>query len=60
MRNGKRGRYTLEFKLEAVRLVKAARAWRRRRAALGVAEQTLPNWVKAASRGQAEGLAASR
>jgi transposase len=47
MRNGKRGRYTLEFKQEAVRLVEssqgvAAAAW-----SLGVVGQTLSNWVKA-------------
>jgi transposase len=38
MRNGKPGRYTLEFKQEAVRLAAGS---------LGVVEQTLCNWMKA-------------
>ena len=37
------GRYTLEFKLEAVRLVESSQA---AACSLGVVEQTLGNWVK--------------
>ena len=54
MRNGKRGRYTLEFKQEAVR-----RPWWSRASSiaetsrsLGVVEQTLSNWVKAKREGK--------
>ena len=47
MRNGKRGRYTLEFKLEAVRLVESGQSIAEAACSLGVVEQTLSNWVKA-------------
>jgi transposase len=47
MRNGKRGRYTLEFKQEAVRLVESGQSVARAAGSLGVVEQTLSNWVKA-------------
>jgi transposase len=48
MRNGKRGRYTLEFKQEAVRLVESGQGGIAAAArSLGVVEQTLSNWVKA-------------
>jgi len=33
MRHGTRGRYTLEFKQEAVRLIESGRRWRQQRAA---------------------------
>ena len=46
----KRAQYTLEFKLEAVRLVKAGQSMAAVAATLGVVEQTLYNWVKAALR----------
>jgi len=46
MRNGKRGRYTLEFKLEAVRLVESGQNIAGAARSLGVVEQTLSNWVK--------------
>ena len=52
----KRAQYTLEFKLEAVRLVKAGRSMAAVAATLGVVEQTLYNWVKADREGK---LAAS-
>ena len=55
MTKATRARYTLEFKLEAVRLVKGGRAWRRWRRILGIAEQTLHNWVKAGSGGAGSG-----
>ena len=41
----KRAQYTLEFKLEAVRLVKAGQSMAAVAATLGVVEQTLYNWV---------------
>ena len=47
MRNGKRGRYTLEFKQEAVRLVESGQRIAVAAHSLGVVEQTLANWVKA-------------
>jgi transposase len=47
MRNGKRGRYTLEFKQEAVRLVESGQSVAEAARSLGVIEQTLANWVKA-------------
>jgi transposase len=47
MRNGKRGRYTLEFKREAVRLVESGQSIAAAARSLGVVEQTLSNWVKA-------------
>ena len=47
MRNGTRGRYTLEFKQEAVRLVESGQSIAETARSLGVVEQTLSNWVKA-------------
>jgi transposase len=41
-----RGRYTLEFKLEAVRLVGAGQSIAAVAAALGLADQTLHNWLR--------------
>jgi|SRR6516165_430932 transposase len=52
MRNGKRGRYTLEFKLEAVRLVESGQSIAEAGRSLGVVEQTLSNWVKAKRAGK--------
>ena len=46
MRNGKRGRYTLEFKQEAVRLVQSGQSIAEAARSLGVVEQTLASWVK--------------
>jgi transposase-like protein len=40
-----RGKYTLEFKLEAVRLVKGGQTAAVTAKILGVPEQTLGNWV---------------
>jgi transposase len=42
-----RAQYTLEFKLEAVRLVKNGQSLAAVSATLGVVQQTLHNWVKA-------------
>ena len=41
-----RGKYTLEFKLEAVRLVKGGQAVPVTAKILGVPTQTLGNWVR--------------
>lgn len=46
MRNGTRGRYTLEFKQEAVRLVESGQTVAAGARSLGVVEQTLCNWVR--------------
>jgi transposase len=46
LRNGKRGRYTLEFKLEAVRVVESGQSIAEASRSLGFVEQTLANWVK--------------
>jgi Zn-dependent peptidase ImmA (M78 family)/transposase-like protein len=47
MRNGQRGRYTLEFKKEAVRPVESGQSIAAAARDLGVVEQTLFNWIKA-------------
>jgi transposase len=52
MRNGKRGRYTLEFEQEAVRLVESGRSIAEAARSLGVVEQTLASWVKAKRAGK--------
>jgi transposase len=54
----KRAQYTLEFKLEAVRLVKAGQSMAAVAAALGVVEQMLYNWVKADREGKLAGAGA--
>ena len=50
-----RGKYTLEFKLEAVRLVKGGQAAPVTSKILGVPVQTLGNWVRLSSKGQLKG-----
>jgi transposase len=55
MRNGKRGRYTLEFKLEAVRLVESGQTMAAAARSLGVVEQTLANWAKLHRAGRLKG-----
>jgi len=52
MRSGRRGRYTLEFKQEAVRLVESGQGIAAAARSLGVVEQTLSNWVKASREGK--------
>jgi transposase len=47
MRDGQRGRYTLEFKQEAVRRVESGQTIAAAARDLGVVEQTLFNWIKA-------------
>ena len=50
-----RARYTLEFKLEAVRLVKGGQEASVTARILGVPKQTLSNWVRLASKGELQG-----
>ncbi len=50
-----RGKYTLEFKLEAVRLVKGGQATPVTAKILGVPVQTLGNWVRLNDKGQLKG-----
>jgi transposase len=57
MRNGKRGRYTLEFKQEAVRLVESGQSVASASRSLGVVEQTLSHWVKAHRAGTLKAVA---
>ena len=54
----KRAQYTLEFKLEAVRLVKNGQSLAAVSATLGVVQQTLHNWVKADREGKLVGAGA--
>jgi transposase-like protein len=51
MMKSTRGRYTLDFKEEAVRLVTSGERVATVARNLGLSEQTLHNWVKAASNG---------
>jgi transposase-like protein len=50
-----RGKYTLEFKLESVRLVKGGQAVPVTAKILGVPVQTLANWVRLSEKGQLKG-----
>jgi transposase len=55
--NAKRAQYTLEFKLETVRLVKAGKSMAAVAATLGMVEPTLYSWVKADREGRLAGPA---
>ena len=55
MTRSRRGRYTLEFKQEAVRLVESGQSQAAVARSLGVVEQTLFNWVKAHREGTLKG-----
>jgi transposase len=55
MTKAKRARYTLEYKLEAVRLVKGGQSMAVTAKILGIAEQTLHNWIKADKQGRLHG-----
>ena len=46
MTKSTRGRYTLEFKQEAARLVESGQSQAAAARSLGVVEQTLGNWVR--------------
>ena len=50
-----RARYTLEFKMEAVRLVKAGQSVAAVAATLDVPAQSISNWVKAEQEGKLGG-----
>ena len=50
-----RGKYTLEFKLEAVRLVKAGQSSSMTAKILGIPNQTLDNWVRLSKKGELKG-----
>jgi len=50
-----RGKYTLEYKLEAVRLVKGGQSVPATAKILGVPVQTLGNWVRLSGKGQLTG-----
>jgi transposase len=60
MTKATRGRYTLEFKQEAVRLVESGQSMAAVSRSLGVVEQTLYNWVKAHRAGTLKGPRADR
>jgi transposase-like protein len=51
----RRARYTLEFKLEAVRLVKAGQVAAVTAKVLGVPKQTLQSWVRLEKKGTLKG-----
>ena len=55
MTKGTRGRYTLEFKQEAVRLVESGQRMAAAARSLGVVEQTLGNWMKLHRAGRLKG-----
>jgi len=57
MRNGRRGRDTLEFKQEAVRPVESGQTLAVAARSLGVVEQTLSNWIKLHRVGALKGVA---
>jgi transposase len=60
MRKGTRGRYTLEFKQEAVRLVESGQTMAAAARSLGVVEQTLGNWIKLHRAGRLKGTVGQR
>lgn len=55
MKKSVRGKYTLEFMQEAVRLVEGGQSMAAVSRSLGVASQTLFNWVKASRDGKLKG-----
>lgn len=55
MAKSKRGRYTLEFKQEAVRLVESGQSQASVARSLEVVEQTLGNWIKLQRAGRLKG-----
>jgi transposase len=55
MTKSKRGRYTLEFKQEAVRLVESGQSQAAVARSLEVVEQTLGNWIKLQRAGRLKG-----
>jgi transposase len=57
MNGSVRGKYTLEFKQEAVRLVRGGEAISSVAKTLGISGQTLHNWVKADAAGRLREIA---
>lgn len=55
MEKMRRARYTLEFKLEALRLIGAGQSIAAVAATLGLADQALHNWIKAQREGRLGG-----
>jgi transposase-like protein len=55
---GKRASYTLEFKLEAVRLIQGGQACSVTAKVLGIPKQTLENWLRLAAKGKLTGAGA--
>ena len=55
---GKRASYTLEYKLEAVRLVQGGQSCLVTAKVLGMPKQTLENWVRQAAKGKLAGAGA--
>ena len=55
---GKRAAYTLEYKLEAVRLVQGGQACAVTAKVLGIPKQTLENWVRQSVKGKLFGAGA--
>ena len=53
--SNRRARYTLEYKLEAVRLVKGGQVAAVTAKILGIPKQTLENWVRLAHKGALKG-----
>lgn len=51
----KRAKYTLEFKMEAVRLVKGGQAVAVTAKILGIPKASLDNWVKLSAKGELKG-----
>ena len=51
----RRARYTLEYKLDAVRLVKGGQVAAVTAKILDISKQTLENWVRLAHKGQLKG-----
>ena len=51
-----RGKYTTEFKLEAVRLVEGGQSATVKVKVLGMPKQTLDNWVRRSEKGQLIGV----
>ena len=55
MNETKRARYTLEFKMEAVRLVRGGQVAAVTAKVLGIPKQTLENWVRLDGKGKLKG-----
>ena len=56
----RRAKYTLEFKMEAVRLVKGGQACSVTAKILGIPKASLENWVRLNARGQLKGASSDK